>query len=188
MRHFTSCKSNVVRKRLKTYLSPMIDSEEKIIEIAKGLYQELAIYNSGRLDKLVLETSINNTIGVYGEDAEELILNFATKYNIDLADFYFPKYFMNEIFSGPYAIYLTFTFPIWIWPYLWHQIRGKSQVPGRRPLHRRIMLIDEYPDFTVWHLIQMAIDGRYSEARPIPRFIKDIDLNLNEWKVISQKS
>jgi hypothetical protein len=109
-------------------------------------------------------------------------------YNIDLADFDFSKYFMNEIFSGPYSIYLTLSSPIWIWPYLWHKLSQKSGKERVHPLYKRIMLIDEYPDFTVWHMLQMAIDGRYSEVKPIPRTIKDIDLNLKAWKILEQRS
>lgn len=45
------------------------------------------------------ETSIEEGLGVTGDDAEELIIEFGKRYNVDLSDFRFAKYFYPEPFA-----------------------------------------------------------------------------------------
>lgn len=42
---------------------------------------------------ITMETSIENDFGVTGDDGEELIVEFSSKYNVDINNFHFTKYF-----------------------------------------------------------------------------------------------
>lgn len=44
------------------------------------------------------DTSIENDLGVTGEDGEELIIKFSKRYNVNIDNFYFTKYFYPEPF------------------------------------------------------------------------------------------
>jgi acyl carrier protein len=65
---------------------------------------ELIAQKSG-VDKSLIkrETTIEDGLGVTGEDAEELIVSIQKKFNIDIKDFVFSKYFNDEpsIFNSP---------------------------------------------------------------------------------------
>lgn len=43
-----------------------------------------------------LESSIENDLGVTGDDAFEFIMSFSRKYNVDIKEFDFSKYFHSE--------------------------------------------------------------------------------------------
>lgn len=48
--------------------------------------------------QISLETSIEDDLGVTGDDAEELIIEFSSRYNVDISSFDFTKYFYPEPF------------------------------------------------------------------------------------------
>jgi len=43
-----------------------------------------------------INTLIENDIGVTGDDADELIVNFSNKYHVDISNFIFKDYFYDE--------------------------------------------------------------------------------------------
>lgn len=45
---------------------------------------------------ITMETSLENDLGVTGDDGEELIVEFSKKYNIYINNFHFTKYFYPE--------------------------------------------------------------------------------------------
>jgi acyl carrier protein len=45
---------------------------------------------------VTMETSIENDLGITGDDGEDFIINFSRKYGIDISNFYFTKYFYPE--------------------------------------------------------------------------------------------
>jgi acyl carrier protein len=45
---------------------------------------------------ITMETSIENDLGVTGDDGEDLIIEFSKKYNVDINNFDFTKYFYPE--------------------------------------------------------------------------------------------
>lgn len=45
---------------------------------------------------ITMETSIENDLGITGDDGEDLIMEFSKKYNVDIKNFYFEKYFYPE--------------------------------------------------------------------------------------------
>ena len=45
---------------------------------------------------ITMETSIENDLGVTGDDGEEFIVKFSKKYKVDISNFYFTKYFHPE--------------------------------------------------------------------------------------------
>ncbi len=47
---------------------------------------------------ITLDTSIENDLGATGDDGEELILKFSKRYNVNIDNFYFTKYFYPEPF------------------------------------------------------------------------------------------
>ena len=52
------------------------------------------------------ETSLENDLGITGDDGEDLIIAFGRKYNVNITNFYFTKYFYPEpqILSTPKEI------------------------------------------------------------------------------------
>jgi len=73
-------------------------------------FSELASYIRGRTrayDSVVTrETLIEDDLGVTGEEASELIHNFARKYGVDITKFDFRKYFNEEpsVFLSPQKV------------------------------------------------------------------------------------
>lgn len=58
---------------------------------------ELVSRKSGiNKEKINMETSIEQDLGVTGEDAEELIKEISKKFKVNIDDFVFAKYFNNE--------------------------------------------------------------------------------------------
>ncbi|CAL1519026.1 DUF1493 family protein [Chitinophaga sp. MM2321] len=52
---------------------------------------------SGSFDLPIrMETSIENDLGITGDDGEDLIVEFSKKYSVDIKNFYFTKYFYPE--------------------------------------------------------------------------------------------
>lgn len=69
--------------------------KEKIFEdLAAFLHEQSGAFEV----PITLNTSIENDLGITGEDGEELIVNFSKRYNINIDNFYFMKYFNPEPF------------------------------------------------------------------------------------------
>jgi acyl carrier protein len=68
------------------------------------------------------ETLIEDDLGVTGDDAAELILEYSKKYNVDISNFIFTKYF-NEESS-------VFTMEKRIWPFTIGHLE-KAVIAGR---------------------------------------------------------
>ncbi|ATL47531.1 hypothetical protein COR50_10325 [Chitinophaga caeni] len=49
---------------------------------------------------ITLDTSIENDLGVTGDDGEALILAFSKRYNVNIDNFYITKYFYPEPFMS----------------------------------------------------------------------------------------
>ncbi|NAW50018.1 DUF1493 family protein [Elizabethkingia argentiflava] len=48
-------------------------------------------------DKISQDTSVNQDLGLYGEEAFEFILDFSKSFNVDISHFEFHKYFKPEM-------------------------------------------------------------------------------------------
>lgn len=66
----------------------------------KEIFDDLAAFSykvSGRFEApITMETSLETDLGITGDDGEELIVEFSSKYNVDINNFYFTKYFYPE--------------------------------------------------------------------------------------------
>lgn len=69
-----------------------IEIENRFAELVVFVRQQVREYDM----PITRETLIEDGLGVTGEDAEELIINLAKRYNIDIANFEFAKYFYDE--------------------------------------------------------------------------------------------
>lgn len=57
---------------------------------------------SGSVDiPVTMETSIENDLGITGDDGEEFIVKFSKRYSIDISNFCFTKYFYPEPSMSP---------------------------------------------------------------------------------------
>ncbi|UPK67368.1 DUF1493 family protein [Chitinophaga filiformis] len=45
---------------------------------------------------ITMETSIENDLGITGDDGEDFIVEFSKMYSVDISNFYFTKYFYSE--------------------------------------------------------------------------------------------
>ncbi len=61
-------------------------------DVKKFIIQERLEYDF----ELKLETSLQNDLKIFGDDASEILLKFCKKYSIDYQDFKFDKYFRPE--------------------------------------------------------------------------------------------
>ncbi|MFC4230624.1 DUF1493 family protein [Parasediminibacterium paludis] len=63
-------------------------------------FTELVDFVRGQIGEykllVIRETLIEDGLGVTGDEAEELIINFAKKYNVDITNFDITKYFYDE--------------------------------------------------------------------------------------------
>jgi hypothetical protein len=66
----------------------------------ENIFAELVAFVSkqvGRDDlSITKDTSIEDDLGVTGGDANDLIIAFGKKYNVDITNFFFEKYFNDE--------------------------------------------------------------------------------------------
>ena len=56
----------------------------------------LSTFCSVNQKKITMMTSLRDDLGVDGEDAEELMLAYSKKFNVDLSNFKFDRYFCSE--------------------------------------------------------------------------------------------
>lgn len=56
----------------------------------------LSIFCSVNPKKITMMTSLRDDLGIDGEDAEELMLAYSKKFNVNLSNFRFDRYFFNE--------------------------------------------------------------------------------------------
>lgn len=68
------------------------EAEKRFVELVSFVRNEIGE------DKMPIarDTLIENDLRVTGDDAEELIVAFSKKYNVDVSQFLFTKYFYNE--------------------------------------------------------------------------------------------
>jgi hypothetical protein len=69
-----------------------LDSQKRFVQIVSFIKEQTRAYNS----IITRETLIEDDLGVTGEEASDLIQNFAKKYKIDITEFNFEKYFNDE--------------------------------------------------------------------------------------------
>ena len=73
----------------------------------EGNYQELILFvrdQIGGYNKpITRDTSIENDLGVTGDDAAELLSAFSSKFYVDISNFIFEKYFNDEPTAFTYA-------------------------------------------------------------------------------------
>lgn len=60
------------------------------------LYVFLKIYTGEIYNDLTPNLSLSNDLGIYGDDASELIISFSEKFNVDISHFKFDEYFEGE--------------------------------------------------------------------------------------------
>ncbi len=74
--------------------------EKNIKQLSENQFAELVYFirNQIREDEIPItrETLIEDNLGVTGDEAEELIRNFAKTYNINIDNFVFMNYFFEE--------------------------------------------------------------------------------------------
>ena len=74
-----------------------LNAEISFEDLISFIREEIGEYNMG----INRETLIEDDLGVTGDEAIELIQNFSKKFNLDIKDFVYSKYFYPEpsIFS-----------------------------------------------------------------------------------------
>ena len=74
--------------------------QNKIKNMKEEIFNDLVafIYKVSRNFEvpITMETSIENDLGVTGDDGEDLIIEFGKKYNVNITNFLFTKYFYPE--------------------------------------------------------------------------------------------
>lgn len=60
------------------------------------LYQFLACYTYEKYDDSTPNLSLSNDLGIYGDDASDLIEAFSAQFNVDVSGFMFDDYFETE--------------------------------------------------------------------------------------------
>ncbi|WP_170132739.1 DUF1493 family protein [Pedobacter cryoconitis] len=60
------------------------------------LYKFLEKYTSKNHDDSMLNNSLSDDYGIYGDDADDLILDFSKKFNVDVSEFQIEDYFGGE--------------------------------------------------------------------------------------------
>ena len=73
-------------------MSEYIEIENRFTELVAFLREQIGEYKM----PVIRETLIEDGLGITGDDAEDLIVTFANKYNVDIANFDFAKYFYDE--------------------------------------------------------------------------------------------
>lgn len=66
--------------------APLFSSVAKLVADKAGLNE----------DEITWDSSLSDDIGLMGDDAVELILDYGEKYNVDVSNFILPNYFMEE--------------------------------------------------------------------------------------------
>jgi hypothetical protein len=63
-------------------------------------FSELVVFIREQINEynmpMTKETLIEDDLGITGDEAEELIVNFSKKYNVDISSFIFANYFFDE--------------------------------------------------------------------------------------------
>ncbi len=92
----------------------------------ESVFESLVLFirNESREFKksITRETLIENDLGVTGDDAAEMILNYSKKYKVDISNFLFAKYFNEEP--------SVFTSEKKIWPFSIGHLE-KAAIAGR---------------------------------------------------------
>lgn len=70
----------------------MIDNYSDLISFLDVLF--------GEGDQITLDTSLEEDLGITGEEAEELIVKFSIRFVVNIDQFHFSKYFYPEPPSG----------------------------------------------------------------------------------------
>lgn len=60
------------------------------------LYKLLQVYSCEKHDDSTPNLSLSNDLGIYGDDAAEFIVSFSEKFNVDISEFNFDRYFEGE--------------------------------------------------------------------------------------------
>lgn len=68
------------------------ETESRVAELAAFISEQIGAYDVS----ITRATLIEDDLGVTGADADELILAFSEKYNVDITEFNFLKYFYDE--------------------------------------------------------------------------------------------
>ena len=69
-----------------------IDQEKNFQELILFVREQIREYKKS----ITRETSIENDLGITGEEAAELLSSFSQKFNVDISKFDFEKYFNDE--------------------------------------------------------------------------------------------
>ena len=69
-----------------------VETENRFTELVAFIRDTIKEYEL----PIMRETLIEDDLGVSGDDADELVISFGKKYNIDISNFNFAKYFYNE--------------------------------------------------------------------------------------------
>ena len=73
-------------------MSNNIETENRFAELVVFVREQIGEYNM----PITRDTLVENSLGVTGGDAEDLIMAFSKKYNVDISNFNFTKYFYDE--------------------------------------------------------------------------------------------
>ena len=88
-------------------MSNNIESENRFAELVAFIRSKAGEHEM----PITKETLIEDNLGITGGDAEDLIMDFSKKYNVDISNFNFTKYFYDEpgIFNFQNRIIEPFT-------------------------------------------------------------------------------
>jgi hypothetical protein len=70
-------------------------SHDKNVSLYESLL-EFVRKESGTYEIIDRDTGIEKGLGITGQDAEDFIMKFAKKYNVDISNFMFSEYFNDE--------------------------------------------------------------------------------------------
>ena len=60
------------------------------------LYKYIADFSGVHSDDMTPDHSLSNDLGIYGDDASDLIIDFSKKFKVDISSFNFDEYFEGE--------------------------------------------------------------------------------------------
>lgn len=157
------------------------NSEEKkrFLKIAKKIYLCIVRNRGERIDRLTLDTSLNNNLGLDGDDVDELLNDIEKYVHIDWSAFNFYHYFNDEGTNLSGFFRLTFGFPLWILLQLFGFLFKLLNFKIDMKKYSRYFFGKGKHDFKIRNLLMAGFLGKWteSESTSIP-----IEIELKAWQ------
>lgn len=84
-----------------------METEKRFVELVAFVREQIREFDL----PVTKETLIEDDLGVTGDEANELIIAFGKRYNVDISNFWFEKYFYDEpnVFKSQGRVIVPFT-------------------------------------------------------------------------------